>query len=204
MNLSTEFPGPAATSSLPSFVEAEQGRVGDPSSRDGAPRRDTFAPSSSRFDGEMTSTICRARWVKKSSRRRRRVGEERRQERAPRDDAFVRSFDPSIAKVQASAASLESRHVSSPAFHVSSPAPLVDVRSQRTSEGVGAPVGVGRDQARGRREQLRRPGSPEGVERTPTAANAAASGLPAGAAAPPPSRSSDARRVAAAIAGTGA
>mmetsp|Transcript_4616 Transcript_4616/g.20708 ORF Transcript_4616/g.20708 Transcript_4616/m.20708 type:complete len:282 (-) Transcript_4616:195-1040(-) len=147
------------------LVEAEQGRVGDPSSRDGAPRRDTFASvvGSIRW-GDDVDDLPSALGEKVQSRRRRRVGEERRQERAPRDDAFVRV----VRSVHREGPGLGGEPRVTPRVipppRVVPPHPFVDVRSQRTSEGVGAPVGVGRDQARGRREQLRRPGPPEGVE----------------------------------------
>ena len=141
------------------LVEAEQGRVGDPSSRDGAPRRDTFASVVQPIRwGDDVDDLPSALGEKVQSRRRRRVGEERRQERASRDDAFVWV----VRSVHREGPGLRGEPRVTP--RVIPPLPLVDVRSQRTSEGVGAPVGVGRDQARGRREQLRRPGSPEGVE----------------------------------------
>ena len=149
------------------LVEAEQGRVGDPSSRDGAPRRNTFASVVQPIRwGDDVDDLPSALGEKVQSRRRRRVGEERRQERAPRDDAFVRV----VRSVHREGPGLRGEPRVTPRVIpriprvIPPPLPLVDVRSQRTSEGVGAPVGVGRDQARGRREQLRRPSSPEGVE----------------------------------------
>ena len=108
------------------------------------------------------------------------------------------SFDLSVAKVHASVASFASRHASSADWIV-----LV-VRRARAK----APAPPSASDATTPAAAASSSGAlvlPKVSSRTPlTAVNAAASGLPAGAAAPPPSRRYDARRAAALIEGTGA
>ena len=104
----------------------------------------------------------------------------------------------SVAKVHASVASFASRHASSADWIV-----LVVCKAR-----VKAPAPPSASEATTPAAAASSSGAlvlPKVSSRTPlTAVNAAASGLPAGAAAPPPSRRYDARRAAALIEGTGA